>query len=139
MTIRIGINGFGRIGRAICRAVFERDDGKCVIAGINSLEEPEYLAYLFKHDTVHGKFSGTVSHTQDSLVINGQKIKVFANRNPAEIDWKSASVEYVCECTGFFTTSEAASGHINRKDGAKYVVISAPPKDNTKNVCNWSE
>ena len=132
MSIRIGINGFGRIGRAICRAVFERDHGKCVITGINSLEEPEYLAYLFKHDTVHGKFSGTVSHTEDSLLINGQKIKVFASRNPAEIDWKSAGVEYVCECTGFFTTSEAASAHINRDDGAKYVVISAPPKDNTK-------
>ena len=130
--IKIGINGFGRIGRGICRAVFERTDEKCVVLGINSLENPEYLAYLFKYDTVHGKFAGTVTHTEDSIVINGHSIRVFATRNPAEIAWKSAGVEYVCECTGFFTTTEAASAHINREDGANYVVISAPPKDDTQ-------
>ena len=132
MPIIIGINGFGRIGRGICRAVFERNNGKCVIAGINSLEEPKYLAYLFKYDTIHGKFSGTVTYSEDSIIINGHSIKVFATRNPAEIPWKSVNVDYVCECTGFFTTKETASSHINHELGAKYVIISAPPKDNTQ-------
>ena len=130
--VKIGINGFGRIGRGICRAVFERTDGKCVISAINSLQNTEYIAYLFKYDTVHGKFSGTVTHTEDSIIINGHEIRVFATRNPAEIPWKSAGVEYVCECTGFFTTTESASGHINHENGAKYVIISAPPKDDTE-------
>ena len=90
------------------------------------------MAYLFKYDTIHGKFAGTVTHTEDSIIINGHKIRVFATRNPAEIPWKSVGVEYVCECTGFFTTSESASNHINHDNGAEYVIISAPPKDDTQ-------
>jgi len=136
MPISIGINGFGRIGRQICRIVFERNDNKCVIAGINSLESPEYLAYMFTHDTIHGKWNGTVSWTEDSIIVNDHKIRVFQSRDPAQIPWKSVGVEYVCESTGFFTTYDKAKAHIERTaeqpDGAKYVVISAPPKDDTK-------
>ena len=135
MTISIGINGFGRIGRQICRIVFERNNYKCVISGINSLESPEYLAYMFQYDTIHGKWSGPVSYTDDSIIINGRKIRVFQYRDPTQIPWKSVGVEYVCESTGFFTTSEKAKAHIEREkdypEGAKYVVISAPPKDDT--------
>ena len=132
MSIKIGINGFGRIGRGVCRAILERNDNNCKILGINSLESTKYLAYLFKHDTIHGKFQGTVTYTDDCIEINGNKIKVFSTRNPSEISWSSIGVEYICECTGFFTTSEAASAHINHENGAKYVIISAPPKDDTK-------
>ena len=136
MVVKIGINGFGRIGRAICREVFARQNDfvnyDSTIAGINSLEEPKYLAYLLKHDTIHGKFKGAINYTENSLIINGQNIPVFAFRNPSEIPWKLIGVEYVCECTGFFTTSQAAEAHINRDNGADYVVISAPPKDDTK-------
>ena len=135
MTTSIGINGFGRIGRQVCRIVFERNDYKCVISGINSLESPEYLAHMFKYDTIHGKWSGCVSYTDNSIIINGRNIRVFQYRDPKQIPWKSIGVEYVCESTGFFTTSEKAKVHIQREEGeskgAKYVVISAPPKDDT--------
>ena len=109
--IKIGINGFGRIGRGICRAVFERTDGKCVISGINSLKNPEYLAYLFKYVTEHGKFSGTETHTEESIIVKGHSIRIVT-RNPSEIAWKSAGIEYACECTDF-SQQQAASAHIN--------------------------
>jgi glyceraldehyde 3-phosphate dehydrogenase len=135
MPITIGINGFGRIGRQVCRIVFEKEHPKCVVSAINSTKSPEYLAYMFQYDTVHGKWSGTVTHTEDSLIINSNRIRVFQYRDPKQIPWKSVGVECVCESTGFFTTSEKAKAHIEREkdypEGAKYVVISAPSKDDT--------
>lgn len=135
MTISIGINGFGRIGRQVCRIVFSRKHPKCIVSAINSTKSPEYLAYMFQYDTVHGKWSGSVSYTDDSLIINSNKIRVFQYRDPKQIPWKSVGVECVCESTGVFRTSETAKAHIEREkgypEGAKYVVISAPSKDDT--------
>ena len=114
MHITIGINGFGRIGRQVCRIVFEKEHPKCVVSAINSTKSPEYLAYMFQYDTVHGKWSGTVTHTEDSLIINSNRIRVFQYRDPKQIPWKSVGVEYVCESTGVFRTSETAKAHIER-------------------------
>ncbi|KAL4437828.1 hypothetical protein ABPG77_005740 [Micractinium sp. CCAP 211/92] len=124
--VRLGINGFGRIGRLVCRAALERDDVE-VVAFNDPFIDAEYAAYMFKYDTVHGRFKGTVSHTKDELVVNGKAIKVFNSMNPEEIPWGQVGADFVCESTGVFTEVAKASAHL--KGGAKKVIISAPSKD----------
>jgi glyceraldehyde 3-phosphate dehydrogenase len=125
MTLRVAINGYGRIGRNILRAHYE--GGKThdlQIVAINDLGDPNTNAHLTQYDTTHGRFSGTVSVEGDTMVVNGDRIKVFAQRDPAQIPWGAENVDVVLECTGYFTTKAAASAHI--KGGAKKVVISQP-------------
>ena len=131
MSIRIGINGFGRIGRLVFRAGLGHKDVEFV--GINDLITPDYMAYMLKYDSVHGRFDGTVEYTEDSLVVNGQKNRVFSERDPANIPWGDVGAEYVVESTGLFTASEKAAAHL--KGGAKKVVISAPSSDAPMFVC----
>ncbi|WGH75919.1 type I glyceraldehyde-3-phosphate dehydrogenase [Tenacibaculum tangerinum] len=123
--IKIGINGFGRIGRLAFRSAMERDNVQVV--AINDLLEVDYLAYLLKYDSVHGRFKGDVEVKDGNLVVNGQTIRVTAERNPENLQWDAAGAEYVIESTGFFLTQEKAGLHI--KGGAKKVIISAPSKD----------
>ena len=127
MTIRVGINGFGRIGRLVFRAAQKRDDIE--IVGINDLIDVEYMAYMLRYDTMHGKFDGTVEVKDGKLVVNGKAIRVTAEKNPADLKWGEIGAEYVVESTGLFLTKEKAQGHIDA--GAKYVVMSAPSKDDT--------
>nr|ABU52987.1 glyceraldehyde-3-phosphate dehydrogenase [Karenia brevis] len=123
--IKLGVNGFGRIGRQVVRIAMDRD--AFVLKHINSPMSPEYMKYLLNHDTVHGRFDGTVEISDDGLIINGLPVSLSATRDPTEIPWKSAGVEYVCESTGAFTTTEGCLKHI--ESGAKKVIISAPAKD----------
>jgi glyceraldehyde 3-phosphate dehydrogenase len=125
MTIKVAINGYGRIGRNILRAHYEggRKHGIEIVA-INDLGSPETNAHLTRYDTAHGKFPGKVEVDGDSMVVNGDRIRVFAQRDPAQLPWGSLGVDVVLECTGFFTTKEKASAHL--KGGAKKVIISAP-------------
>ena len=127
MSIKVGINGFGRIGRMAFRASINFPEIE--IVGINDLCDPDYLAYMLKYDTMHGKFEGTVSHTDKGIVVNGREIPVFAERDPANLPWAEVGADYVIESTGLFLTKEKAQGHINA--GAKHVVMSAPSKDDT--------
>lgn len=128
MKIKIGINGFGRIGRLVFRAGIRC--GEFEFVGINDPGmTPDYMAYMLKYDTVHGRFDGHVGHSEDSIIVNGVKIKVFAKKNPAEIPWGDIGVEYIVESSGVFLTREKAQGHIDA--GAKHVIMSAPPKDDT--------
>jgi glyceraldehyde 3-phosphate dehydrogenase len=127
MTIRVGINGFGRIGRMVFRAAQGFDDVEVV--GINDLLDPEYLAYMLKHDSVHGKFAGEISVDGDTLVVNGNRIRLTAERDPAELKWGDIDAEVVIESTGLFLTKETAQKHIDA--GAKKVIMSAPSKDDT--------
>ena len=125
MTIRVAINGYGRIGRNILRAHYEGGKKHDIeIVAINDLGDPKTNAHLTRYDTAHGKFPGTVEVDGDFMVVNGDKIRVLANRNPAELPWGELKVDVVLECTGFFTTKEKAGAHI--KGGAKKVIISAP-------------
>lgn len=125
MTIRVAINGYGRIGRNILRAHYEAGKKHDIeIVAINDLGDPKTNAHLTRYDTAHGKFPGTVEVDGDFMVVNGDKIRVLANRNPAELPWGDLKVDVVLECTGFFTTKEKAGAHI--KGGAKKVIISAP-------------
>jgi glyceraldehyde 3-phosphate dehydrogenase len=126
MTIRVAINGYGRIGRNVLRAHYEGGKYKndIQIVAINDLGNAEHNAHLTRYDTAHGKFPGTVVVDGDFMIVNGDKIKVFAERNPANIPWGELGVDVVLECTGFFTTKEKASAHI--AGGAKKVIISAP-------------
>jgi glyceraldehyde 3-phosphate dehydrogenase len=125
MTIKIAINGYGRIGRNILRAHYEGGKKHDIqIVAINDLGDPKTNAHLTKYDTAHGPFPGTVVVDGDSMVVNGDRIKVLANRNPAELPWGQLGVDVVLECTGFFTSKEKASAHL--KGGAKKVIISAP-------------
>ena len=126
MTIRVAINGYGRIGRNILRAHYEggKFKNEIQIVAINDLGNAESNAHLTSFDTAHGKFPGTVSVEGDTMIVNGDKIKVFAERNPANIPWGELNVDVVLECTGFFTTKEKASAHL--AGGAKKVIISAP-------------
>ena len=125
MTIKVAINGYGRIGRNVLRAFYEGGKKQDIqIVAINDLGNAESNAHLTRYDTAHGKFPGTVSVEGDNMIVNGDKIRVFAQRNPAEIPWGELGVDVVLECTGFFTTKEKASAHL--KGGAKKVVISAP-------------
>ncbi len=122
MSVRIGINGFGRIGRLILRAGIENPNIE--FAAINGTSNPEYMAYLFKYDTMHGKFRGEVSYTDDSLIINGKEIRTYRIDDPADIPWSETGAEYIIESTGKFTNAEATKGHFNH--GARKVIISAP-------------
>lgn len=125
--IKVGINGFGRIGRLAFRAAVKRDDMQ--IVGINDLIDLDYIAYMLKYDTVHGRFDGTVETKGDRLVVNGEEIRVTAVPNPADLKWDEVGADYVIEATGLFLTKEKAQGHIDA--GAKRVVMSAPSKDDT--------
>jgi glyceraldehyde 3-phosphate dehydrogenase len=125
MTIKVAINGYGRIGRNILRAHYEGGKKHDIeIVAINDLGDPKTNAHLTQYDTAHGKFPGTVTVDGDSIVVNGDRIKVLAQRNPAELPWAALGVDVVLECTGFFTTKAKASAHI--AGGAKKVIISAP-------------
>jgi glyceraldehyde 3-phosphate dehydrogenase len=125
MTIKVAINGYGRIGRNILRAHYEGGKQHDIqIVAINDLGNAEHNAHLTRYDTTHGKFPGTVVVDGEFMIVNGDKIRVFAQRNPAEIPWGELGVDVVLECTGFFTTKEKASAHL--KGGAKKVIISAP-------------
>ena len=125
MSLKIGINGFGRIGRMVFRSAMKQDD--VTIVAINDLLDVDHLAYLLNYDSVHGKYDGTVTVENGNLVVDGQVVKVTAERNPADIGWGDLGVEVVAECTGIFTTLEKAQLHID--GGAKKVVISAPSAD----------
>lgn len=127
MSIQIGINGFGRIGRMVLRASLDHPEIK--IVGINDLCSADYLAYMLKYDTMHGKFAAEVSSTENSILVNGQEIPVFAERNPADLPWGKVEAEYIVESTGLFLTREKAQGHLTA--GAKKVIMSAPSKDDT--------
>src|SRR5690349_3104472 len=125
MTIKVAINGYGRIGRNILRAFYEGGKKQDIqIVAINDLGNAQSNAHLTRYDTAHGKFNGTVEVDGDFMIVNGDKIRVFAQRNPAEIPWGELGVDVVLECTGFFTTKEKAGAHL--KGGAKKVIISAP-------------
>ena len=125
--IKVGINGFGRIGRLVFRAAQGRNDIQ--IVGINDLIDVEYMAYMLRYDTVHGRFNGTVEVKDGKLVVNGNAIRVTAERNPADLKWDAVGAEYVVESTGLFLDKATAQAHIQA--GAKYVVMSAPSKDDT--------
>jgi len=128
MTIKVGINGFGRIGRMAFRAA-AKDFQDIEIVAINDLLEPEYLAYMLKHDSVHGLFSGDVSVVDGHLVVNGKTIRITAERNPADLKWDEVGADLILECTGFFLTKESCQAHLDA--GAKKIVQSAPSKDDT--------
>ncbi|QJQ96078.1 MULTISPECIES: type I glyceraldehyde-3-phosphate dehydrogenase [Halomonadaceae] len=128
MPLRIAINGFGRIGRNIVRALYENDyRGSVEVVAINDLGNPSINAHLLKHDTVHGYFPFSVSHDGESLSIDGERIRTFSERDPASLPWQSLEVDLVMECTGLFTKREAAAKHLEA--GAKRVLISAPSPD----------
>ncbi|MBQ0961564.1 type I glyceraldehyde-3-phosphate dehydrogenase [Ideonella sp. 4Y11] len=129
MTLKIGINGFGRIGRMVFRAAIQNFAKDVQIVGINDLLEPDYLAYMLKYDSVHGRFKGEVSVDGNHLVVNGQKIRLTAVKNPAELAWGDVGADIVIESTGLFLTKETAEAHL--KAGAKKVILSAPSKDDT--------
>ena len=129
MTIKIGINGFGRIGRMVFRAAVQNFANDIEIVGINDLLEPDYLAYMLKYDSVHGRFEGNVAIEGNTLVVNGKKIRLTAVKNPAELKWDEVGADVVIESTGLFLTKETAEAHIQA--GAKKVIMSAPSKDDT--------
>ncbi|HEY4128466.1 MAG TPA: type I glyceraldehyde-3-phosphate dehydrogenase [Gammaproteobacteria bacterium] len=124
MTIKVGINGYGRIGRNILRALYESKRGDIKIVAVNDLGDAATNAHLTKYDTAHGKFPGQVSVEDDSMVVNGDKIRVFAERDPSKIGWGAVGADVVLECTGLFTSKAKASAHL--AGGAKKVIISAP-------------
>lgn len=130
--IKVGINGFGRIGRLVMRAILEHQNDAIEVVGINDLTDAKTLAHLFKYDSAQGKFNGEVYAEGENLVINGNKIGVTAERDPANLKWGARGAEVIVESTGFFTTSETAGKHIAA--GAKKVVISAPAKGDVKTV-----
>lgn len=127
MTIKVGINGFGRIGRFVFRAAQERNDIEVV--GINDLIDVEYMAYMLKYDSTHGRFNGTVEVKNGNLIVNGKTVRVTAERNPADLKWDAIGVDVVAEATGIFLTDETARAHITA--GAKKVVLTGPSKDKT--------
>jgi len=127
MATKIGINGFGRIGRLVFRVAVDRPDLEVV--GINDLLDVDYIAYMLKYDSTHGQFKGSVEVKDGNLVVNGKTIRVTSERNPADLKWDAVGAEYVVESTGLFLTKETAQGHIDA--GAKKVVMSAPSKDDT--------
>ena len=129
MTIKVGINGFGRIGRMVFRAAVYNFADDIEIVGINDLLEPDYLAYMLKHDSVHGKFKGDVAVVDGHLVVNGKTIRLSAVKNPAELKWDEVGAEVIVESTGLFLTKETCEAHLAA--GAKKVIMSAPSKDDT--------
>lgn len=128
MAIRVGINGFGRIGRMVFRAAI-KDFTDIEVVAINDLLEPDYLAYMLKHDSVHGPFKGDVSVDGKNLIVNGKTIRLSAEKDPANLKWGEVGADIVIECTGIFLTTETCQKHIDA--GARKVVQSAPPKDDT--------
>jgi len=128
MTIKVGINGFGRIGRMAFRAI-AKDFPDMEVVGINDLLDPEYQAYMLKYDSVHGRFDGDVSVSDGNLVVDGKTIRVTAERNPADLAWGEIGADVILECTGFFLTKETCQAHIDA--GASKVLQSAPSKDDT--------
>lgn len=128
MTIKVGINGFGRIGRMAFRAAV-KDFPEIEVVAINDLLDPDYLAYMLKYDSVHGRFDGEVSVKEGHLVVNGKTIRITAERDPADLKWSEVGADLIIECTGFFLTEESCQAHITA--GAKKVVQSAPSKDHT--------
>jgi glyceraldehyde 3-phosphate dehydrogenase len=129
MTIKIGINGFGRIGRMVFRAAVQNFSNDIEIVGINDLLEPDYLAYMLKYDSVHGRFKGEVAVDGNTLIVNGKKIRLTAVKDPAELKWNEVGADIVVESTGLFLTKETAEKHLAA--GAKKVILSAPSKDDT--------
>ena len=127
MAIKVGINGFGRIGRLVFRASLNHPDVEVV--GINDLITPDYMAYMLKYDTMQGKFDGTVDYTDHSIIVNGREIAVFCERDKENLPWGEIGAEYIVESTGLFLTKEKAQGHLTA--GAKKVIMSAPAKDDT--------
>ena len=128
MSIKVGINGFGRIGRLVFRAGISRPDIEFV--GINDpFMTPDYMAYMLRYDTMHGQFQGEISYTDHSIIVNGKEVSFFAEMDPKNIPWGKVGAEYVVESTGQFLTKEKAQAHIDA--GAKKVVMSAPSKDDT--------
>jgi glyceraldehyde 3-phosphate dehydrogenase len=127
MAIKIGINGFGRIGRFVFRQAVAK--GTVEVVSINDLIDVEYMAYMLKYDSTHGRFDGTVEVKNGKLIVNGKEIRVTAERNPADINWGAVGADYVVESTGLFLTKESAQGHLDA--GAKKVIMSAPSKDDT--------
>ena len=125
--IKVGINGFGRIGRLAFRAAQKRDDMQVV--AINDLISVDYMAYMLKYDTIHGQFDGTIEVKDGNLIVNGNTIRVTSEKNPADLKWDAVEAEYIIESTGLFLSKDKAQGHIDA--GAKYVVMSAPSKDDT--------
>jgi glyceraldehyde 3-phosphate dehydrogenase len=128
MTLKVGINGFGRIGRMAFRAI-AKDFPDMQVVGINDLLDPDYLAYMLKYDSVHGNFDGDISVDGNTMIVNGNKIRLTAERDPANLAWGDVGADLVLECTGFFLTTETCQKHIDA--GAKKVVQSAPSKDST--------
>lgn len=129
MAIKVGINGFGRIGRNVLRAAVQNFGNDIEVVAINDLLEPDYLAYMLKYDSVHGRFDGEVSVDGDHLVVNGKRIRLTAERDPANLKWGEVGADVVIESTGIFLTAEGAQKHIDA--GAKKVIMSAPSKDAT--------
>ena len=127
--IKVGINGFGSIGRMVFRAAVQNFSNDIEIVGINDLLEPEYLAYMLKYDSVHGKFEADVKVDGSNLIVNGKKIRLTAEKNPADLKWNEVGADVVVESTGLFLTKELAGAHIQA--GAKKVIMSAPSKDDT--------
>lgn len=128
MTLKVGINGFGRIGRMAFRAI-AKDFPEIEVVGINDLLDNDYLAYMLKYDSVHGNFDGDISVEGDTMTVNGKNIRLTAERDPADLKWDEVGADIVLECTGFFLTEEGCQKHIDA--GAKKVVMSAPSKDGT--------
>src|SRR5690554_4337761 len=126
MAIKVGINGFGRIGRLVFRAILERGDSDIDIVGVNDITDAKTLAHLFKYDSVHGTYKGDVNIDGDTLVVGGEKFKVFSEREPNKLPWGDLGVDVVVESTGIFTSREKAALHLEA--GAKKVIISAPAK-----------
>jgi len=129
MTIKVGINGFGRIGRMVFRAAVQNFGSDIEIVAINDLLEPDYLAYMLKYDSVHGRFQGTVAVEGNTLVVNGKSIRLTQERDPAALKWNEVGADIVIEATGLFLTKETAQKHLDA--GAKKVILSAPSKDDT--------
>ncbi|RDE49191.1 MAG: type I glyceraldehyde-3-phosphate dehydrogenase [Candidatus Accumulibacter meliphilus] len=129
MTIKVGINGFGRIGRMVFRAAVQDFSNDIEIVGINDLLEPDYLAYMLKYDSVHRRFQGTVAVDGNSLIVNGKKVRLTAVKDPAELKWDEVGADIVVDATGLFLTTESCQKHITA--GAKKVIQSAPSKDET--------
>lgn len=128
MTVKIGINGFGRIGRLVFRAAIQNFSDIEIVA-VNDLSDPQFLAYSLVHDSVHGRFQGDVRAEGDQLIVNGKKVKIFSDRDPANLKWGDYGVDVVIDCTGVFLTKEGAQKHLDA--GAKKVLMSAPSKDDT--------
>jgi len=129
-TVKVAINGFGRIGRLVYRQIYKMDGIE--IVAINDLTSPKVLAHLLKYDSAQGRFDAEVRATENSIVVNGEEVKIYAQKNPAEIPWKQHQVDVVLECTGFFTDKDKAASHLTA--GAKRVVISAPATGDLKTI-----